>query len=143
MSNLKKIFTIGLIAVLVLSLSSCKKDEDNPVTSTESLTGTWVLTSIKVSIATLTPDDADYHVTITLKSDKTFQMSLITGGQTTSSSGTYSTSNGSITFTPTSGSPMVWTYTLSGSTLNAKTTMDLTAYGYSSETPVSLVFNKQ
>ncbi len=147
MTNIKKFFTVAFLATLIFSLSSCKKSDSNPVTSGGGVTGTWVLANITAVTSsgtiTLTADQANVHISITLKSDNSYQMTLVQNNQTTNDTGTYAISNGTITFTSQTGSQLVWSYTISGSTLTAKTTMDLTAYGFSSQTPVTLVFNKQ
>jgi hypothetical protein len=146
MIDLKKVFMVGLIAVLVFSLSGCKSD-DNPVSSEGDLAGTWVLTSVSATVSgltlTRTPAEVDYNVTVKMKSDKTYQMTIITGGETTNESGTYAVSNGNITFTPSSGSAMTWSYSFSDSKLIAKTTLDLSSMGLLAETPVSFTFTKQ
>ena len=149
MLTIKKCFTIGFIAVIILSLSGCKKD-DNPVSSDGSLTGTWVLTNITANTSsgtiTLTADQANVHLTVKIKSDNSYEMIIAQSSGTTNDTGTFSNANGSITFTSQDGTKQVWTYTISGSTLTAKTTMDLSAYttyGLSAQTPVTLVFNKQ
>jgi len=146
MLNIKKYFTAVFITVMILSLSGCEKD-DNPVSSGGSLEGTWVLTSITAvtssGTVTLTADQANVHITIVVTGTNAYQMTLVSNGQTTNDSGTYSTSNGNITFNSQGGGQTQWSYTLSGSTLTAKTTMDLSAYGFPGQTPVTLVFNKQ
>jgi hypothetical protein len=149
MTTIKKFFTVLLLLIVVFSVSSCKKD-DNPVSSGGTLAGTWALASISATAATgtitLTADQANVHITMVLKSDNTYQMALIESGSTSNDTGNYSAQNGNITFTSQDGSQQVWSYTISGSTLTAKTTMDLSAYtqyGLSAQTPVTLVFNKQ
>jgi hypothetical protein len=145
MSNFKKILSFGLAAVLILSLACCK-DDDNPTSSNGNLEGTWKLSKIEVTVSGITMDvtnQVDYNATVVLKSDKTYTMTIVASGETTTDSGTYSAKDGSITFTPTVGSTMVWTYTVNGSTLVAKTTLDLSSYSLSTETPVSFTFNKQ
>ncbi len=143
---LKKYLAASLLIFLILSISGCKKN-DNPVTSNGSLTGTWVLANITANTSTgtvtLTADQANVHITMVLKSDNSFQMNLVQDTTTSNDSGTYSINNGSILFTSQDGTQQTWTYTISGSTLTAHTTMDLSAYGFPGQTPVTLVFNKQ
>ena len=146
MTSLKKYLAASLLVFLILSVTGCKKN-DNPVTSNGSLTGTWVLSNITANTSsgtvTLTADQANVHITMVLKSDNSYQMTLVQGTSTTNDTGSYSTNNGSIIFTSQDGTQQTWTYTISGSSLTAHTTMDLSAYGFPGQTPVTLVFNKQ
>jgi hypothetical protein len=146
MINFKKIFAIGMIVVFVLSLSGCKKD-DNPTASGGNIVGTWVLAKITATTAggklILTADQANVHVTITIKGDGTFLSTTIDANGTTNENGSYKVENGVATFTSQDGTTMVWNYTSSGSTLSASTTIDGTDFGYPGSLPVVLEFNKQ
>jgi len=104
--------------MLLSILTSCKKDDSNPVTADSGLIGTWVLTSVSGSTSqgpvTITPAQANMSMTIVFNSNKTCELTVVTNGQPTNETDTWSTSNGKVTFN-SNGTSYVLPYTLTGS----------------------------
>ena len=142
----KIIFLIMLLSVL----TSCNKDNSNPVITDNGLIGTWVLTNIRGTTpqgsVTISPDSAVISMTIIMNSDKTGSLSMIQQGQTTNQSFTWITLNGNIILTPTNGGIGIpLSYTKTGNKINVGFSNILPSISYHGVTVTSLIleFTKQ
>jgi hypothetical protein len=116
---------IILLILFLTVLTSCKKDDSNPVTADNGLVGTWVLTNISGTTTSqgaisIPPSQAGISMTIVFNSNKTCTITTVQQGQTTNETDNWSTSNGKITFTPVTGggTAMVLPYTQTGNKVN-------------------------
>lgn len=140
-----KKFSLILLALLIVTLAGCKKD-DNPVAPSENdLVGTWVLTQIYLtSLGNMPVNPAEYGISgsFVLRSDKTFTVTFTfpdsEGPEV--ETGTWSAANGKITLKSSMGESDELPYTLSGNKLNVETIIELPVLG---EQPAKLEFTKQ
>lgn len=107
-----------VLAILLLSIvfiSNCSDDDKK-----ETLIGTWVLTSMKMSASgiTVTVDPAEIGLsqTLTVYDDNTYRMVITEEGETTTSYGEWSTSGGKL-YTTEEGETEVFDYSLKGDKL--------------------------
>ena len=114
-------YKILFFAILSFALISCS-DDDNSSTGPEgtgeldnALFGTWVLTNILSPIPT-TPEAAGIALTAVFNEDGSMELTTTDSEGTVVDSGTWSTSNGSITITLDGGQPGTSTYTVEGNT---------------------------
>jgi hypothetical protein len=110
---MKKIIIV-LLSILFL-VTACKKD-DNPVSSEDSLVGTWKLTQEANDDVVIT---LTYSETLQLKSDKTFTDILndFSYGRVDTTVGTWSASNGKFTAIGSHGTIFTYDYTITDNTL--------------------------
>jgi len=146
MKHTTKQISFVIILSLILAITGCKKDSSNPSSpqSGSGLVGTWILTNITAVTTTgtlsLTADQANEHITITLNSDETFLSTTVDASGTTKDGGTYSFDSSNITLKSNSGDSLIWNYTLNGSDLLVKSTITVATLG---TIPVTLDFKKQ
>ncbi len=145
--NMKK--TILLILLLTV-LTSCNKDNSNPVITDSGLIGTWVLTNISGTTSTgsitISPGLVGISMTMVFNSDNTASLSMVQQGQTTNQSFTWITLNGNIVFTPTTGGVViVLPYTKTGNKINVGFSNILSSINYNGINISSLIleFTKQ
>lgn len=136
---------ILILIVFMSFFTSCKKDSSNPVATENDIVGTWVLTNISGITSqgsiTILPSLVGISMTMVFKSDKTATLTMVQEGQTTNSSYNWSTLNGYISFTPTSGGvPMVLPYTINGNKVNVGFSSIIPSITYSGVTVTSLFF---
>jgi len=145
MSNLRRSFLFILAAIVLIIAYGCKKDDSNPTASGDDLVGTWVLTKVIVITpqgkVNYTPQQAGITMTVTLRSDKTYQQTQTTNGQTTNESGTWSVSNGSIIANATTGTTMTLPYRVNGNILQLDSTTTDPSTG--AVLPMTLEYTKQ
>lgn len=146
MTSLKRNFLVILIVSIIILLNGCKKDDSNPTASGDELVGTWVLTKIIVTAPqgkiNMTPQEAGLTMTVSLKSDRTYQQTQTTTqeGQTFEN-GTWSVSNGTLTAKATSGNTQSFPYRIIGNTLQLDTATTDPSTG--ALLPMTLEFTKQ
>lgn len=118
MSKSRFLTVIVLTVFIALFFINC--GDDNPAASAEeSLVGTWVLTKMTAtsSEGTLTFTPEQISVTVTIKSDHTYQATIIQQGITTTETGTWSISGNTVTFTDSDGESTAVTFTIEGNEL--------------------------
>jgi len=109
---------ILFLILLVSILSSCNKNDSNPVITDSGLIGVWVLTSISGTTSqgsiTITPGLVELSMTMKINSDKTASLLMVQQGVTTNQSFTWNSLNGNIVLTPSGsviGIPLPYTKT--------------------------------
>lgn len=113
-----------LVALFVFSLhNGCKKD--NPTEPGNELVGTWVLTKLTMTTQqgsrVLTPQQADFVMTLIVRGDKTYQSTVTQNNHTEVDNGTWSVSNGKITVMHQDGKTETMTYRITGNILQFDT----------------------
>jgi hypothetical protein len=141
----KIIFVIMLLSVL----TSCNNNS-NPIITDSGLIGTWVLTNISGSTpqgsVTITPGLVSISMTMVLNSNKTASLSIVQPGQTINQNYTWTSLDGNIILTPTSGGILiVLPYTQTGNKINVNSSSILPSINYKGVTitSVKLEFTKQ
>lgn len=117
---LKSRFLTVIVLFAFVALFSINCGDDNPAASAEeSLAGTWVLTKMTVTSSggTLTFTSDQISITVTIKSDHTYQATIIEQGITTPETGTWSISGNTVTFTDSDGETTAATFTIEGNKL--------------------------
>lgn len=142
MNSLGKIVFLFYV-IISLSITGCNK-EDDPVGPEGELPGTWILTKITTTTALgavdLTPEQADFYMTLILRADGTYQATIINKSETTLDSGTWTAANGNITINHQNNTSETGAYTLTWN----KFVVNTTIMGPTNEmVPVKLGFTKQ
>ena len=141
---------IIFLIILLFFLTSCNKDNSNPVITDGGLIGTWVLTNISGTTSqgsvTISPGLVGMSMTLVFNSDNTASLLSVQQGQSTTQSFTWITLNGTIVFTPTTGGVIiVLPYTEVGNKINVGFTSILPSINYNGVIITSLIleFTKQ
>ena len=121
-SMIKKSNLVVLVIVILLStyITNCSDD-----TEEDSLIGTWVLTSMKVTYMGISTN-IDPNVIglsswiITVKDDNTYSMSITMNSETTGGDGEWTTSGNQLVFTDM-GETLEYDYSLKGDKLELST----------------------
>ncbi len=117
---LKSRFLTVIVLFGFVALFSISCGDDNPVASEEeSIVGTWVLTKMTATFSgvTLTIPADEMSITVTIKSDNTYQATIIEEGITTPETGTWSISGNTVTLTDSDGEITTATFTIEGNKL--------------------------
>ena len=132
-----------IYVIIFLSICGCKKEDDLLGPEGE-LPGTWILTKITTTTALgavdLTPEQADFYMTLIIRADGTYQATIINKSDTTVDSGTWTAANGTITINHQDNTSETGAYILTWNKFVVNTTIK----GSTSEMiPVKLGFTKQ
>jgi len=143
MTYSKKIFSFVILLCLLISLSGCKNDS-NPSSTGSELVGTWVLTKLTTTTPQgtqeMTPDQANFHMTLIIRSDGTYTSNLVDQTGPSVDNGTWAIVTGKINVKHQDGSTETAAYTVAGS----KLTLNSTTKGPNGEsTPIIMEFTKQ
>ena len=145
MKHIKIFFPLLIVFFSSLTFNGCKKDDSNPVAPGDELVGTWQLTKLTITYLgtkyDYTPAQANFSMTLVIKSDRTYQTTTVDQGVTSIESGTWSLSNGKINIKHQDGSTESVSYTLVGNKLTYDTTSPSGPNG--EELPTTLEFTKQ
>ncbi len=141
---------IIILFILLFLLTSCNKDNSNPVITDSGLIGTWLLTNISGTTTqgsiTISPGLVGISMTLVFNSDNTASLVSVQQGQTTTQRFTWITLNGAIIFTPINGGVVILLpYTESGNKINVGFTNILPSINYNGVIITSLIleFTKQ
>ena len=139
-----------IFLIMFLSVLTSCNNNSNPIITDSGLIGTWVLTSISGSTPqgsiTITPGLASISMTMVFNSNKTASLSIVQSGQTINQSYTWTSLDGNIILTPTSGGILiVLPYTQAGNkiTVNSSSIIPSIKYNGVTITSVKLEFTKQ
>ena len=150
MSKLRSIFVTVLCLILVGFFCDKKSstepdDENGNGEHPAALVGTWELTQVEIGGQTMTPEQIGQEITVIFRADGTYTMEQTTDDETETENGTWTTTDSTITLTPTGGEPDTVPYTLAGNKLRVTVTMemDLDEDGVEEEVEVTMEFTKQ
>lgn len=139
-----KKFKLGFafLFALIIAFTSCTK-EDNPADSSDPFVGTWTLTKIKVNLGggniEMTPESAQTTMQIIAKTDKSYKMTVVQEGVTTTYAGKYTLVNNRIEVVYDDGTQLAMEYTLVGNKLTIQTNVPFQG----ATVPGTLEFTKQ
>jgi hypothetical protein len=139
-----KKFKLGFAFLLtvILLVTACSKD-DNPTDSNDPFVGTWTLTKIKVNLGggyiDMTPESAQTTMQIIAKNDKSYKMTVVQEGVSTTYTGKYTLVNNRIEVVYDDGTQLAMEYTLVGNKLTIQTNVPFQG----ATVPGTLEFTKQ
>lgn len=122
--NYRKLFlrpaVLNLIFALLIAMIGCSSDDDNsnPLSSREnSFVGTWVLTKVTLTDLSgphvMTPEEANWQMTIIVNSDKSFSLTSNIEGESQVQNGTWSLNGDIISLASNAGTQRL-PYTVDG-----------------------------
>jgi hypothetical protein len=146
-NNVTKIL---LLIILITILTTCNKDNSNPVITDTGLIGTWVATNVSGATPqgeiSLSAGLIGIVMTIEFRGDNTAWLRWMQQGQTTIQNFAWITFDGTIIFTPAArGTVIVLPYTKAGSKINVGFTNILPSINYNGVVITSVVmeFSRQ
>ncbi|MCB0731703.1 MAG: lipocalin family protein [Ignavibacteriae bacterium] len=112
--NINKILTVLFLAIIIFACSDDKKSSTEPeLVVDQDLVGTWVLTQI-TSPVTASPETLGLSLTAVFNDDGTVEFTTIDSDGTTVDTGTWGTSNGTLTLEIEGESPASSAYSVTG-----------------------------
>ena len=130
MNIYQKLFTVLLFS-LIVGTTGCSSDDSGNNSSANPLIGTWELTQghgtyLGASV-TIPASTIQLSMTIELKSDANYKITIVYQNETTFEDGTWQSNETTITLTAITGEAVIWPYTLNGNTLT--TSVDTEEFG--------------
>jgi len=142
--RMKLFYPLLIVFLSSIAFNSCKKD-DNPLASGDELIGTWVLTKLTTTTpqgkVERTPQEAQFEMTIVIRSDRTYTSTTVDHSVIDTDNGTWSVSGDKITVKHEDQTTEVMTYRISGNKLYIDRTVTDSSSG--EEMPLTLEYTKQ